>query len=645
MDTIQTSRPSLPSAHVRASVDQRAFLASMKHLFSSSTTFLGELLQNARRAGATAVHVTSDKAAQSIAFRDDGCGVSDFSVLVAFARSNWSEQTMLDDRPFGMGFFSTLFAAKTVIVRSRGRSIQLCIDDVVAQRDLPVIVDPLAPDQGTIVELIGVEPYWFDNIARRADLSEYLARVAQGFAIPVWLNGAPIDRKLAIDGGRSDWIDTPVGKVSLSGMPGGPLPTDLRQFHSDLCTFLQGLPIGDRLRPTLAHERIPVVHLDAARFAARMPDRAQLYDHGTAMDEIHTAVSQVICDHLAREKARLVALGDEGRQRFVIDYWSVCIHHGVAHLLNDIGLIPMAQITRPTVEVGVQDAELDFAVNAKGINIHRLPCVTREQVTSGEVRLATDWPQLDECGPIQLTMQAALLVSNFNEISTQGLHESHWVFTDVPACADLDVSWEAASAKPAFAYTSCDYPIDSLNVEIVEALSLTLRSRRSDWSHTVQIQDNWVMVPITDGRPADDESFEVKCYVAGDIGSRTSPVEIVQTFADENDNYHEDWRNDAVATFDRLLRQARGEPLDATLRHQLRNDFQLAENHVGQVALVGVATVEQSGGSWLSPQVRAVDLRMARRVLRHMKLSAKKADCEKLVAALVAALAIETAGS
>jgi len=616
----------------------------MKHLFSSSTTFLGELLQNARRAGATAVHVTSDKAAQSIAFRDDGCGVSDFSVLVAFARSNWSGQTMLEDRPFGMGFFSTLFAAKTVIVRSRGRSVQLGIDDVVAQRDLPVIVDPLAPDRGTIVELIGVEPYWFDNTARRADLSEYLARMAQGFAIPVWHNGAPIDRKLAINGGRSDWIDTPVGKVSLSGLPSGPLPGDLRDSHSDLCTFLQGLPIGDRPRPTLAHERIPVVHLDAARFAARMPDRAQLYDHGTAMDDIHTAVSQVICDHLAREKARLVALGDEGRQRFVIDYWSVCIHHGVAHLLNDIGLIPMEQIARPTVAVGVQDAELDFAVNAKGINIRRLPCVTREQVTSGRVRLATDWPQLDESGPIQLAMQGALLASNFNELSTQGLHEAHWVFSDVPSCADLDISWEAVGAKPAFAYTSCDYPIDSLNVEFVDSLSLTLRSRRSNWSHTVQIEDDWVMVPASGELPADD-SFEVKCYVVGDIASRTSPVRIVQTFTDEYDNFHDDWRDDAVETFDRLLRQARGEPLDATLRHQLRNDCQLADHHVGQVALVGVTTEQHSGWASLSPQVRAVDARMAGRVLRHMKLSARKADCEKLVAALVAALASEAAGS
>lgn len=152
------------------------------------------------------------------------------------------------------------------------------------------------------------------------------------------------------------------------------------------------------------------------------------------------------------------------------------------------------------------------------------------------------------------------------------------------------------------------------------------------------------MVPASGELPADD-SFEVKCYVVGDIASRTSPVRIVQTFTDEYDNFHDDWRDDAVETFDRLLRQARGEPLDATLRHQLRNDCQLADHHVGQVALVGVTTEQHSGWASLSPQVRAVDARMAGRVLRHMKLSARKADCEKLVAALVAALASEAAGS
>lgn len=102
---------------VRAGVNERQFFANMANMFASSYSFLGELLQNARRAGASCVVVTLGDDLSNVQVVDDGKGVEDFQVLITLAQSGWDEQTVHAERPFGMGLFSALFAAKELVVR------------------------------------------------------------------------------------------------------------------------------------------------------------------------------------------------------------------------------------------------------------------------------------------------------------------------------------------------------------------------------------------------------------------------------------------------------------------------------------------------------------------------------------------------
>jgi hypothetical protein len=70
-----------------------------------------ELLQNARRAGATLVDVliealSGSETASRITFQDNGRGMEDFQKLLTLGDSDWSTEVRETEDPAGMGFFS-----------------------------------------------------------------------------------------------------------------------------------------------------------------------------------------------------------------------------------------------------------------------------------------------------------------------------------------------------------------------------------------------------------------------------------------------------------------------------------------------------------------------------------------------------------
>jgi signal transduction histidine kinase len=90
---------------IQAQVSQST-LGKVSRLFNSSLTdCLNELLQNARRAGATAVKMTlSDD--RHLTLEDDGTGIAQPQTLLTLGESNWSEETKQQEDPAGMGVFS-----------------------------------------------------------------------------------------------------------------------------------------------------------------------------------------------------------------------------------------------------------------------------------------------------------------------------------------------------------------------------------------------------------------------------------------------------------------------------------------------------------------------------------------------------------
>ena len=77
-------------------------------------TVFGELFQNARRAGASRIDVTIEAGTISIA--DDGCGMADPSIILAFGQSRWTGRD--HEHPAGMGLYSLARRGATISSRT-----------------------------------------------------------------------------------------------------------------------------------------------------------------------------------------------------------------------------------------------------------------------------------------------------------------------------------------------------------------------------------------------------------------------------------------------------------------------------------------------------------------------------------------------
>ncbi|MFC3216087.1 ATP-binding protein [Novosphingobium panipatense] len=98
---------SLP-ATINSQVDPAA-VTRVTRLFNNTLgDILSELIQNARRAGASAVDlkVIDADGTAFLAIADDGAGIEDPSVILALGRSGWGDEIARREDPAGMGVFS-----------------------------------------------------------------------------------------------------------------------------------------------------------------------------------------------------------------------------------------------------------------------------------------------------------------------------------------------------------------------------------------------------------------------------------------------------------------------------------------------------------------------------------------------------------
>lgn len=184
-------------ATIHTSVSQQA-ITKVTRLFNGTIDdVLNELLQNARRAGATNVVIeTLDLAGHpTLSVRDDGRGIADPSVLVTLGRSGWDATTQRREDPAGMGVFS--LAGHRVEIRSRaacnpaGWRVVIPADAWETSAEIPVEPFPIAA--GTEI-LIDLPEAWERALYGAA------AAAAKFYPLPVTLNGDVLEREDFLDG-------------------------------------------------------------------------------------------------------------------------------------------------------------------------------------------------------------------------------------------------------------------------------------------------------------------------------------------------------------------------------------------------------------------------------------------------------------
>ena len=88
--------------------------------YSDRYAWVDELIQNCQRAKATHIDVDVDEYNRTVTVSDNGIGCDDPRYLFDKSSSGWDQETTKNESPFGEGFFSTMLAANTITVKSKG---------------------------------------------------------------------------------------------------------------------------------------------------------------------------------------------------------------------------------------------------------------------------------------------------------------------------------------------------------------------------------------------------------------------------------------------------------------------------------------------------------------------------------------------
>lgn len=175
---------SVPIAHIRGALGEKVLRKSPELFNQSLPTVLAEVLQNARRAGATRVEIEhfGEEGQATLVVRDDGHGIADMGKLVTFGASAWDERTDLVENAAGMGVFS--LASRGVTVRSLGRRVTLSRAVFCGEADAAVLPDP-GMDAGTELTFPVTE----------AAVAGLVERACRFYPLPVTLNGKPVEQR------------------------------------------------------------------------------------------------------------------------------------------------------------------------------------------------------------------------------------------------------------------------------------------------------------------------------------------------------------------------------------------------------------------------------------------------------------------
>lgn len=158
-----------------------------------------ELLQNARRAGATTVqvHIEELKGDCKVSVTDDGSGIENFQSLLTLGDSAWNAELSALEDPAGMGFFSLCHSEVEV---HSGHRRAIVTPDVFLGRSDADVVDVAENVPGTRIR--------FTRPSSKAHLIAELERIAEFCPLTVTVEEQALPRHEFLEGAEyREWID------------------------------------------------------------------------------------------------------------------------------------------------------------------------------------------------------------------------------------------------------------------------------------------------------------------------------------------------------------------------------------------------------------------------------------------------------
>lgn len=415
---------------VKLSINETNMLQNLRYVFSGKVTFLRELLQNSRRAGATEVGITTteEHGELMLTYADNGCGIADLQKLFTVAESGWDEELVKQESAFGMGFTSALFVAEEITVTSLGKEVQFRTEDVIAAKPA-VVTDALhSPGMGLMMRRV-------DTKITAQNIEWFLNNEVSALPMDVYLNGKKLKRT-AFEAMHNEAFvqrDIPgIGHVTID--PSCFTISDRRAgaaYGLTIGKYLLGHPIG-ATHSSFNHGNADAwVELDPTKFHARMPDRDSLIDSDDKERIVTRAVNELIYETL-KEK-----LSELGYEKFLERHYKAVLAGSrysslpFKALLNELPVLPVLMVAQyqdtPRIEPFYGLDLRSSAMNKIGF--------TRSEIESGEVVITTNYPtSVDEVGHLHGLVAHRKGWFNLEE----SLDVNHWAVPYLRNLADFD---------------------------------------------------------------------------------------------------------------------------------------------------------------------------------------------------------------
>ncbi len=524
---------------IQIRINEEGALRNQRHAFSDKFTLVSELLQNARRAGATRIEIHHDAATQTLRIADDGCGIDDFQKLLTLNESGWEAATRDEEQPFGIGFSKCLYSATRCVVTSRHQRVDFETAAALARMPIDVAtlpcIDTDSMTSGTGIELHGVElPH----------LETRIGTMCLGFPVTVIFNGKTLERPFAV--GNLPLTPTPVGAVYLTGTRDG-------KHHHDTLVFLQGFCVMKPIYHQLDH--VNVVHLDSRQFVARLPDRDKLIDEEDQTRRIDAALKASWRRILEITKAQLPP------ERFLATYYAAMRAWGHLDLLNDMDELPN-EVCDDIVSYPYQEGggNRDYLRTAGVVP-------TRQAIESGQVTLI----ELDSVHHENIGRWMFARARGHVVIGSFGLHPDHWALRHVRYLEE-----------------------EALHVEAIDERTRAALEGRWTWPEVVLCKAVRVWVDDESVDITEDGVFHEGTLYIPDGEATGEPVRQASNFTDEHDQFLQadlDADRDALADLIRRLRSVDPkDTLDSLLQELKLEKYPLLQGRtfrltVGHVSL------------------------------------------------------------
>lgn len=290
---------SLPST-IHASVGQ-SLIGKVSRLFNNGVAdVLAELLQNARRAGASEVDIdvveTEDR--KLLVLRDNGSGIDDPAKILTLGDSGWSGDIARSEDPAGMGVFS--LAGRYVEIRSYSPTVgmgwRVVIPPETWESAATLAIEPCDIGSGTEIR-IDMPEAW------QRDLPSAASNAARHYPLPVRYRGDKLDREDFLVGACriEEWQGCRIGVYRDRGS----WPTSYPRFNFHGLTVLCPMPSVTEVGVDRCWQ-VRVDILESAVLHLVLPARKEMVQNA-ALENLREAAERAIYRTIAESSGHRLA--------------------------------------------------------------------------------------------------------------------------------------------------------------------------------------------------------------------------------------------------------------------------------------------------------------------------------------------------